>query len=114
MDITSSHDCPDDLRLAVKEVICDNDTERLKYEEALVAITVEESLNRLLSSAIALIDRSLCILQGSLTISDFYLVAIVNVYGGPIFGEESQNYWCVYIRHIFVCLVLHGVSKYKL
>lgn len=65
MDITSLHDCPDDLRMAVKEIICDNDTERIKYEEALVAITVEESLNRLLSSAIAFIDRSLCILQGS-------------------------------------------------
>lgn len=32
--------------MAVKEVICDNDKERLKYEEALIAITVEESLKR--------------------------------------------------------------------
>ena len=37
----------DDLRLAVKEVICDNQTERQKYEEALIAITVDESLKRL-------------------------------------------------------------------
>ncbi|XAR68859.1 hypothetical protein NMG60_11000259 [Bertholletia excelsa] len=36
----------DELRMAVKEVICDNDKERLQYEEALVAITVEESLKR--------------------------------------------------------------------
>ncbi|KAG8374385.1 hypothetical protein BUALT_Bualt11G0126400 [Buddleja alternifolia] len=36
----------DELRMAVKEVICDNDKERYQYEEALVAITVEESLRR--------------------------------------------------------------------
>ncbi|KAL6528657.1 OVARIAN TUMOR DOMAIN-containing deubiquitinating enzyme 3 [Orobanche minor] len=36
----------DELRMAVKEVICDNDKERLHYEEALLAITVEESLLR--------------------------------------------------------------------
>ncbi|KAG0479203.1 hypothetical protein HPP92_013922 [Vanilla planifolia] len=36
----------DELRMAVKEIICDNDKERLQYEEALVAITVEESLKR--------------------------------------------------------------------
>ncbi|PSS34624.1 OTU domain-containing protein [Actinidia chinensis var. chinensis] len=34
----------DDLRVAVKEVICDSGKERVQYEEALVAITVEESL----------------------------------------------------------------------
>ncbi|XP_027175311.1 uncharacterized protein LOC113774863 isoform X2 [Coffea eugenioides] len=37
----------DELRMAVKEVICDNDKERLHYEEAMIAITVEESLKRL-------------------------------------------------------------------
>ena len=36
----------DELRMAVKEVICDNDKERRQYEAALVAITVEESLKR--------------------------------------------------------------------
>ncbi|GKV05964.1 hypothetical protein SLEP1_g17910 [Rubroshorea leprosula] len=36
----------DDLRMAVKEVMCDNGKERQQYEEALVAITVEESLKR--------------------------------------------------------------------
>ncbi|KQK22424.1 hypothetical protein BRADI_1g67110v3 [Brachypodium distachyon] len=36
----------DDLRLAVKEVLCDNQTERQKYEEAIIAITVDESLKR--------------------------------------------------------------------
>ncbi|XP_072959150.1 OVARIAN TUMOR DOMAIN-containing deubiquitinating enzyme 3 [Typha angustifolia] len=39
-------DDADDLRMAVKEVICDSETERIKYEEALIAITVEESLKR--------------------------------------------------------------------
>lgn len=39
-------DNADELRMAVKEVICDNDKERVKYEEALIAITVEESLKR--------------------------------------------------------------------
>ncbi|XP_020276020.1 OTU domain-containing protein At3g57810 [Asparagus officinalis] len=39
-------DDADDLRIAVKEVICDSDKERLQYEEALIAITVDESLKR--------------------------------------------------------------------
>lgn len=39
-------DDADELRMAVKEAICDDEKERLKYEEALVAITVEESLRR--------------------------------------------------------------------
>lgn len=38
-------DDADELRMAVKEAICD-DEKRLKYEEALIAITVEESLRR--------------------------------------------------------------------
>jgi hypothetical protein len=33
--------------MAVKEVICDDETERQKYEEAVIAITVDESLRRL-------------------------------------------------------------------
>ncbi|XP_009589076.1 OVARIAN TUMOR DOMAIN-containing deubiquitinating enzyme 3 [Nicotiana tabacum] len=36
----------DELRMAVKEALCDDEKERLKYEEALIAITVEESLRR--------------------------------------------------------------------
>ncbi|KAI3788558.1 hypothetical protein L2E82_01328 [Cichorium intybus] len=36
----------DELRMAIKEVLCDNEKERHKYEEALIAITVEESLKR--------------------------------------------------------------------
>nr|CAB3496397.1 unnamed protein product [Digitaria exilis] len=36
----------DDLRMAVKEIICDSETERQKYEEAVIAITVEQSLKR--------------------------------------------------------------------
>ncbi|XP_055812576.1 OVARIAN TUMOR DOMAIN-containing deubiquitinating enzyme 3 [Solanum dulcamara] len=39
-------DDADELRMAVKEAICDDEKELLKYEEALVAITVEESLRR--------------------------------------------------------------------
>ncbi|XP_031738068.1 OVARIAN TUMOR DOMAIN-containing deubiquitinating enzyme 3 isoform X2 [Cucumis sativus] len=36
----------DDLRMAVKEVICDNGKEKRQYEAALIAITVEEPLER--------------------------------------------------------------------
>lgn len=32
--------------MAVKEVICDNGSERQQFEEALIAITVDESLKR--------------------------------------------------------------------
>ncbi|PIA54451.1 hypothetical protein AQUCO_00900769v1 [Aquilegia coerulea] len=39
-------DDADELRMAVKEIICEGDKERSKYEEALVAITVDESLQR--------------------------------------------------------------------
>ncbi|CAM8930150.1 unnamed protein product [Rhodiola kirilowii] len=38
-------DDADELRMAVKEVICDSDKERRQYKEALIAITVDESLN---------------------------------------------------------------------
>ncbi|GMH29120.1 hypothetical protein Nepgr_030963 [Nepenthes gracilis] len=36
----------DELRMAVKEVICQDERERHQYEEALVAITVDEPLKR--------------------------------------------------------------------
>lgn len=36
--------------MAVKEVICDNGKERRQYEAALIAITVEEPLERLVCS----------------------------------------------------------------
>ncbi|KAK7382577.1 hypothetical protein VNO80_01487 [Phaseolus coccineus] len=36
----------DELRMAVKEAICENEAERNLYEEALIAITVDEPLNR--------------------------------------------------------------------
>ncbi|XP_057814847.2 OVARIAN TUMOR DOMAIN-containing deubiquitinating enzyme 3 isoform X2 [Cryptomeria japonica] len=36
----------DELRMAVKDALCRSDKERRAYEEALIAITVEESLNR--------------------------------------------------------------------
>ncbi|KAM0953405.1 putative OTU domain, papain-like cysteine peptidase superfamily, ubiquitin thioesterase OTU1/2/3 [Dioscorea sansibarensis] len=39
-------DDADELRMAVKEIICESDKDRLDYEEALVAITVDESLKR--------------------------------------------------------------------
>ncbi|KAL5740459.1 hypothetical protein ACOSQ2_029639 [Xanthoceras sorbifolium] len=46
LDSRVERDDADLLRMAVKEVICDNGNERRQYEEALVAITVEESLKR--------------------------------------------------------------------
>lgn len=36
----------DDLRMTVMEALCSSDKERLKYEEALIAITLDESMNR--------------------------------------------------------------------
>ncbi|KAG9453313.1 hypothetical protein H6P81_006217 [Aristolochia fimbriata] len=39
-------DDADELRMAVKEVICGSEKERGQYEEALIAITVDESLKR--------------------------------------------------------------------
>ncbi|XP_004302664.1 PREDICTED: OTU domain-containing protein At3g57810 [Fragaria vesca subsp. vesca] len=39
-------DNADELRMAVKEVICENEEERPQYEAALVAITVDEPLKR--------------------------------------------------------------------
>nr|XP_043610447.1 OVARIAN TUMOR DOMAIN-containing deubiquitinating enzyme 3 [Erigeron canadensis] len=39
-------DNADELRMAIKEVLCDNDKERHHYEEALIAITVDEPLKR--------------------------------------------------------------------
>ncbi|KMZ70505.1 OTU-like cysteine protease family protein expressed [Zostera marina] len=36
----------DELRIAVKEVICNSEEERHKYEEAIIAITVDESLKQ--------------------------------------------------------------------
>lgn len=41
-----AHDSTDELRMAVKEVICENEGERKLYEEALIAITVDEPLPR--------------------------------------------------------------------
>lgn len=47
-------DDADELRMAVKEIICENDEERRQYEEALVAITVDQPLKRYCQQ----IDRS--------------------------------------------------------
>lgn len=46
MQNSLTHIHADELRMAVKEVICDNENERFKHEEALIAITVDESLKR--------------------------------------------------------------------
>ncbi|XP_058215451.1 OVARIAN TUMOR DOMAIN-containing deubiquitinating enzyme 3 isoform X2 [Rhododendron vialii] len=46
LDPREERENADELRMAVKEVICDNENERFKYEEALIAITVDESLKR--------------------------------------------------------------------
>jgi hypothetical protein len=51
----------DDLRLAVKEVICDSGLERQNYEEALLAITVEEPLSRSVPSLSCVSLKSNCI-----------------------------------------------------
>ncbi|OEL16382.1 hypothetical protein BAE44_0022601 [Dichanthelium oligosanthes] len=47
----------DDLRMAVKEIICDSETKRQKYEEAVIAITVEQSLRRLGSYTFLVLSR---------------------------------------------------------
>lgn len=39
-------DDADELRAAVKEVICENENERRQYQEAVIAITVDEPLHR--------------------------------------------------------------------
>lgn len=39
-------DDADELRTAVKEVICESDEERRQYQEAVIAITVDEPLKR--------------------------------------------------------------------
>ncbi|KAA3464852.1 OTU domain-containing protein [Gossypium australe] len=39
-------DDADELRMAVKEILCDSAKDLQQYEEALIAITVEESLKR--------------------------------------------------------------------
>ncbi|KAK6231279.1 hypothetical protein SCA6_001352 [Theobroma cacao] len=44
--LSQTHMNADELRMAVKEVLCDSGKDRQQYEEALVAITVEESLKR--------------------------------------------------------------------
>lgn len=36
----------DELRMAVKEVLCENEKERRQYKDALMAITVDEPLQR--------------------------------------------------------------------
>ncbi|KAG5550405.1 hypothetical protein RHGRI_015382 [Rhododendron griersonianum] len=46
LDPREERENADELRMAVKEVICDNENERFKHEEALIAITVDESLKR--------------------------------------------------------------------
>lgn len=36
----------DDLRMTVMDALCSSERERMKYEEALIAITLDESINR--------------------------------------------------------------------
>ncbi|KAL2934275.1 Acetylglutamate kinase [Bienertia sinuspersici] len=63
-------DDADELRAAVKEVICEKESERRQYQEAVTAITVDEPLNRsfFADTASALDDLTS--------------------------GEASPNYWC--------------------
>lgn len=41
-----AHDNTDELRMAVKEAICENVGDRKLYEEAIIAVTVDEPLQR--------------------------------------------------------------------
>lgn len=41
-----AHDSTDELRMAVKEAICENEIDRKLYEEAIISITVDEPLQR--------------------------------------------------------------------
>ncbi|EOY07307.1 Cysteine proteinases superfamily protein isoform 2 [Theobroma cacao] len=70
-------DDADELRMAVKEVLCDSGKDRQQYEEALVAITVEESLKR------NPCDENLST-----------AAVTANAFNNLIFGEESQSSWC--------------------
>lgn len=47
-----ARDGTDELRMAVKEAICENEGERNLYEEALIAIRVDEPLNRYVLEAL--------------------------------------------------------------
>lgn len=40
------HDNTDELRMAVKEAICENERDHKLYEEAIIAVTVDEPLQR--------------------------------------------------------------------
>lgn len=43
----TGHHFTDELKMEIKKVICDNDNEHSEFEEAIVAITIEEeSLKR--------------------------------------------------------------------
>jgi len=64
----------DDLRMAVKEIICDSETERQKFEEAVIAITVEQSLKRLGSYAFLL-----C--MNWIKVADFFLIFLATAKG---------------------------------
>lgn len=81
---------PDDLRMAVKEVICDGETERPQYEEALIAITVDESLKRWVDVCM---DLLLSMLRNSLFILNIVIADTASALNDLIFGEASQNCW---------------------
>lgn len=93
----------------MKEVICGKDNERPEYAEAMMAITVDESLKRL---AFYFKSISICILSCYFSFQLYscsrywnafitfksllsFIVAIVNELEDQIFGVESQSYWLV-------------------
>lgn len=89
----------DELRMAVKEIICDNGREREKYEEALVAITVEESLKRYISNPLIFFFLEFVSSWFLIFLFDIFASispVIANVWEDLIFGEESQSYWLVF------------------
>ncbi|XVF12276.1 hypothetical protein REPUB_Repub08aG0101700 [Reevesia pubescens] len=93
-------DDADELRMAMKEVLCDSGKERQQYEDALVAIIVKESLKQLDANMIADSQSSFILLVLNFLIdclaypcddnlSTFAVTA--NTFNDLIFREESQS-----------------------
>ncbi|XVE98713.1 hypothetical protein REPUB_Repub03eG0131600 [Reevesia pubescens] len=97
----------DELRMAVKEVLCDSGKEWQQYEEALVAITVEESLKRLDANLTADSQSSFILLVFNFLIDSLAYpyddnlstsAVTANTFNDLIFREESQSFWLVLSR----------------
>ncbi|XVF27241.1 hypothetical protein REPUB_Repub14bG0089500 [Reevesia pubescens] len=93
----------DELRMAVKEVLCDSGKEWQHYEEALVAIIVEESLKWLDANLTVDSQSSFILLVLNFLIDSLAYpcddnlstsAVTANTFNDLIFGEESQSFWC--------------------